>query len=204
MPPPFSRRELLKGSFIWTFSTGLTGLLLRSAAAQDGVNLLSYQGRLSDSSGFALSGMYDFSFSLVDGSGNAVPGGPWQETHSGVLVEDGLFTVLLGSKSTFPAGIFEGPPSDAYGPVRFLKIAVNGETLSPNVRLTSAAWALGISTIAGPTGPTGPQGETGPTGAAGQHGPTGPTGPTGGDPIGATGPIGSTGPTGTGPTGATG
>lgn len=204
MAPPVSRRNLLKGSMIWTFSAGWTGLLLRSAMAQDAVNLLSYQGRLTDTSGTPLTGMYNVFFRMVDKGGQGLPGGSsWEEEHFNVPVEDGIFTILLGSKTAFPGGIFEGPPTDAYGPVRYLQIAVDGEFLTPNVRLTSAAWAIGISTIEGPTGPKGEKGEKGPRG---ERGPTGEAGPTGqrGDP-GPTGPQGLTGSQGVaGPTGPTG
>jgi len=209
--PPVSRRSLLKGSIFLGFSSGLSGLMARTVTAQDGVNLLSYQGRLTDAAGVAVNGSYDIGFSMVDQAGSQLPTA-WSELHTGVAVKDGVFSLLLGSKTSFPAGIFEGPPADSYGPLRFLQITVGGETLSPNVRLTSAAWALGISTIAGPTGPAGPTGTQGPTGAqgptgtgvtgpAGEQGPTGAKGPTG---AGMTGPTGAQGPTGAPGTGATG
>lgn len=204
MPPPVSRRDLLKGTMILGFSSGFSGLLMRSVAAQEGVNLLSYQGRLTDPSGWPLSGSYDIGFRMVDQAGNPLPTA-WSELHNNVVVEEGVFTLHLGSKTTFPMGIFEGPPADSYGPLRFLEIAVNGETLSPNVRLTSAVWALGISTIAGPKGPKGEQGPTGMTGPSGMTGPTGSTGPTGAGETGPTGSAGETGPQGpTGSPGATG
>ncbi len=202
--PPVSRRDLLKGSILFGFSTGLSGLMMRTVAAQEGVNLLSYQGRLTDSSGGPLNGSYDIGFRMVGQSGNPLAT-TWSELHNNVAVEQGVFSLQLGSKTTFPTGIFEGPPADSYGPLRFLEISVDGETLSPNVRLTSAVWALGISTIAGPAGPVGEMGPTGMTGPSGNTGPTGAQGPTGsGDtgPAGPTGEFGPTGPTGdVGPTG---
>ena len=125
---------------------------------------------------------------------------------------------LLGSVTPFPADLFTSGQTDAYGPVRFLEVTVSGETLSPNIRIVSAAWAIGTvagpkgdTGAAGPTGPTGPGGPTGPTGFLGATGPTGPagfgpTGPTGAfGPTGIAGPLGSTGPTGpVGPTGSQG
>ena len=207
MSPPVSRRGLLKGSMVWTVSTGWVGLVTKAAFAQDAVKLISYQGRLTDPEGLPLDGTYDFIFRMVDQGGSGLPAAsPWVENHPGVVVEQGLFTLMLGSNTDFPDGIFEGGPTDAFGPVRFLQISVNGETLAPNIRLTSAAWALGTTAVAGPIGPTGPQGDLGLTGAAGPTGVAGPTGqqgatgPTGPDPF---GPTGATGPTG-GPTGATG
>lgn len=202
MSPPVSRRGLLRGSMIWTVSIGWAGLLARGVQAQESVNLINYQGRLTDAEGNPLDGAYTVNFQMVDQGGSGLPNGsPWSETHNGVAVQQGLFNLQLGSITAFPAGLFEGPPTDSFGPVRLLQITVNGETLSPNIRLTSAAWAIGATAAMGPTGPTGIAGPTGPSGSMGQTGPAG--GPTG--PAGPTGPDGQPGPTGTqgftGPTG---
>lgn len=217
MSPPISRRNLVKGCAVWTVSTGWVGMLAQSALAQDAVKLITYQGRLTNSIGVPLSGTYNFIFKMVDASGVDLPAGlSWAETHTAVSVTNGVFSLMLGSNTTFPDDIFVGEPTDSYGPVRFLQITVDGETLSPDVRLTSAAWALGTTSITGPTGPTGmtgPAGVTGvagPTGAQGDTGDVGPTGPDGiQGPPGSMGPTGMTGPTGPagpsgGPTGATG
>lgn len=42
----------------------------------------------------------------------------------------------------FPGGLFTGAPVDAAGPLRFLEVTVNGETLSPNRRIISSPYAL--------------------------------------------------------------
>ncbi len=189
------------------------------AVAGEAVNLLTYQGRLTDPSGTPINGPVNMSFRIVDAETGGVglpyaPATPWAETHVGVSVLEGIFTVQLGSLTPFPADLLVGPPSDSLGPVRYLEVTIGAETLSPNLRITSAGYAMG--TTVGPTGEIGP---TGPTGAWGESGPTGPMGPTGdrgstGDngiqgptgPMGPQGPIGPTGPTGPigGPTGSTG
>jgi len=200
-----ARRDFLKRTLVWTLGTSWVGVA-GAPRAQGAAQLLNYQGRLTDASGAPRNGSFAMSFAIL--------GGPsaWSESQT-VAVSNGFFSVLLGSVTPFPADLFLGGTTDAYGPVRFLQVSVGGETLSPNIRIVSAAWAIG--TVAGPTGSTGPAGTpgtTGPTGATGPTsiagatgplGPTGPTGPTG--PASSSGPTGSTGLTGlTGPTGATG
>ncbi|MDX2168192.1 MAG: hypothetical protein SF182_14045, partial [Deltaproteobacteria bacterium] len=167
------------------------------AAAADVPNLINYQGRLTDPSGVPKNGSFTMKFTVVDGGGSSLG---WTETQT-VAVEDGFFNVQLGSVTPFPSGLFTGAPSDSYGPLRYLQVMVNGETLVPNRRITSAAYSLTVEPgPAGPSGATGATGPTGPTGASGLTGASGGTGPTG--PTGASGSAGSTGPT--GPTGASG
>ena len=184
------------------------------AFAQQAPALLNYQGRLADSSGLPLNGSFVMSFRILDGPSSATATQLWAESHAAVSVANGFFNVQLGSVTAFPSTLFTGGPTDTLGPLRYLEVTIASETLSPNLRITSAAYAIG--SVGGATGPTGATGDLGPTGPTGLAGPTGPTGPvgergeTGGTgPAGPPGPIGPTGPTGpiaspTGPTGATG
>ena len=172
---------------------------------QEAPALLNYQGRLADAAGVPLDGNFAMSFRILDGSSSTTATQLWSESHGAVSVADGFFNVQLGSVTPFPASLFAGGPSDTLGPLRYLEGTIASETLSPNLRITSAAYAIG--TVGGPTGPAGLAGPTGPTGDIGATGDLGPTGPTG--PVGVPGPIGPTGPTGpaaspTGPTGPTG
>ena len=207
-----SRRDFLKRSIVWTIGTTWVGAALDALAQAP--QLLNYQGRLTDANGAPRNGSFPMSFAILGGTSS------WSEAQT-VSVANGFFSVLLGSVTPFPADLFTSGQTDAYGPVRFLEVTVAGETLSPNIRIVSAAWAIGTvagpkgpkgdTGDAGPTGPTGPGGPTGPTGFLGATGPTGPagfgsTGPTGAfGPTGVVGPMGSTGPTGpVGPTGSQG
>jgi len=183
-----TRREFLAGTTLVTLaSTWLGGV--RSVFAQAATMLLNYQGRLTSASGQPRNGTFDMGFRIVDAGGGSLG---WSETHAGVLVSNGFFSVTLGSNTPLTQALFLGPPVDALGPVRFLEVTVGGETLSPNIRLASAAWAI-VAPV-GPTGPpgasgsTGPIGPTGPVGADGATGPTGPTGPAAPDPSGPQGP----------------
>lgn len=220
-----SRRTFLGQGVLLTASIG--GLFdAFELFAQGAPMFISYQGRLTDAAGNPITNTspgVPMSFRILDGASSPV----WNEAYAGVSVDKGLFTVTLGSQNPLS-------PSVLGDTVRWLEVTINGETLSPNVRITSSAYV--IEAIAGPTGgigptgsegfegPTGPLGPTGPTGATGVTGPTGNvgstgplgqrgftgptgvTGPTGAmGPIGPTGSAGYTGPTGsTGPTGATG
>lgn len=187
-----TRREFLKRSVVWSVATTSLGAVF-VARAQSAAQLLNYQGRLTASTGAPFDGTLPMVFSILGGSA-------WSESQT-VTVSRGFFSVLLGSVTAFPSDLFQGGSIDSRGPVRMLRIVVNGETLSPDIRIASAAWAIG--TQQGPAGIAGSTGATGPTGAAGSAGATGTAGSTGAS--GATGPSGSTGATGpTGFTGATG
>lgn len=196
MAPWHTRRDFLKRSVVWTIGTTWVGSALDALAQAP--QLLNYQGRLTDANGAPRNGSFPMSFAILGGTSS------WSEAQT-VNVANGFFSVLLGSVTPFPADLFTSGQTDAYGPVRFLEVTVSGETLSPNIRIVSAAWAIG--TVAGPKGDTGGAGPTGPTGPTGVVGPTGPTGsaefgPTG--PAGVFGPTGPTGAAGFGPTGPTG
>ena len=187
--------------------SGYGAVLVPSRAAAEAPSLVTIQGRLADSQGAPLSGTKSMTFKLVNAAGASLPSGnPWVESHPNVAVADGFFVVPLGSVTSLTANIFTDAPTDAYGKAIFVEITVDGETLSPNMRLTSAAYTLsgaGQKGEMGATGPTGPSGgEKGAMGATGATGPTGAEGPTGATGAGATGATGPTG--GTGPTGAEG
>ena len=82
----------------------------------------------------------------AEAAGNALPSGTaWEETQN-VEVVDGIFNVLLGDVTPLPVELFDGEPTDAAGPLRFLEAMVGGETLVPRRRLTSVAYALRAGT----------------------------------------------------------
>jgi len=162
----------------------------------------TYQGQLSNAAGVPINGPQTMSFNLYT---LAIGGAPiWSETHVGVTVNKGLFTVNLGSVTPFPANTFSTPV--------YLGVTVGADPeMAPRTALSSAPFALhadDADTVGGFTpvqlqGATGPAGPTGSQGIQGPVGLTGPAGPTG--PQGATGPAGSqgaTGPAGSPDTGA--
>ncbi|NQT83742.1 hypothetical protein HQ563_11995, partial [bacterium] len=96
--------------------------------------LINYQGELRDSSGTPVSGKYSITFRIYS---QAIGGLPlWKETHGSVQVQDGIFHVLLGSVSAFPAPLFD---SD----IRWLAIMVGSDPeMTPRSRIASVAYAL--------------------------------------------------------------
>lgn len=102
-----------------------------SAVYAEVPHLLNYQGRLTDSSGIPLNGSYAITFRLYDAetAGNLL----WEETHTGALIQKGIFSVLLGSVTALNL-TFDKP--------YFLEIKVGTEVMSPRQRITSAGYAI--------------------------------------------------------------
>jgi hypothetical protein len=208
-----SRRRFLGESVALTFAA--SGMLeLNVASAANAPLLMTYQGRLSSPSGVPRNGAFAITFRMVDASGGGLPAAaPWQESHPSVAVVNGFFSVQLGSITALTEAMFAGAPADVFGAVRFMQVTVNGETLTPNLRINSAAYVITTPQgVAGPTGAQGMAGATGPTGGIGSIGPTGATGSAGAAGVagvtGVAGPTGAAGVAGavgaTGPTGAAG
>jgi|GEM_PF-5382888 len=104
--------------------------------------LINYEGRLANASGSALSGLYNMRFTITsDSGGSTAVWGP--ETHSGVSVEGGVFSVLLGQ--TIPFTTAEVAGNNLYLKVEVASPATsttNYETLTPHSRIVSVAYAL--------------------------------------------------------------
>ncbi len=209
----FTSRRSFIGQSIAVTATMSSLFHAMESFGQEAPGLLNYQGRLADATGAPLDGNYAMAFRILDGSSSATANQLWSESHTVVSVVNGFFNVQLGSATPFPSTLFVGGPSDTLGALRYLEVNIASETLSPNLRITSAAYAIG--TLGGPTGPSGatgaigttgdagPTGATGATGSTGEAGVTGPTGVTGAQgPSGPTGAIGDSGPA--GPQGSTG
>jgi hypothetical protein len=92
---------------------------------------LSYQGKLTDSSGTPLSGSQSVIFTIYD----APTGGNIITTSSQTItVQNGLFT------TTIPIS----DPSKIDGRALYLEIRVNGQTLSPREPILPVAYAMGL------------------------------------------------------------
>ncbi len=123
-------RPLTKVIIIGLVSTVLcwTNLTLTYAAVP---HLINYQGKLTDSGGAPLNGSYNLTFRLYDAetAGNLL----WEETHSGIVIQKGIFSVLLGSVTNLTL---------AFDKQYFLEIKVGNEVMSPRQRMTSAGYAI--------------------------------------------------------------
>ncbi len=122
------RRILLAASVLVFFLVGL------AFAPTDPIpHMINYQGMLTDDGGIPLNGSYDLTFSIysISSGGSAL----WHETHNDVLVDNGLFSVILGSTTSIPSSVFEGAE-------RYLGIKVDADPeLTPRIQLTSVGYA---------------------------------------------------------------
>jgi hypothetical protein len=106
-------------------------LLSFSCAFAEIPHLINYQGRLTDTAGVPLNGSYNLTFRIYDAetAGNLL----WEETQTGVIINKGIFAVLLGSVTNLNLA-FDKP--------YFLEIKVGNEVMSPRQRITSAGYAI--------------------------------------------------------------
>lgn len=114
----------------------LSAFLLFSAVAYADVpELINYQGKLTDSVGNPLNetAQVDFAIYDVEIDGTAL----WTESHLGITVVDGVFSVILGSVDQA-----SNPLDLAFDKVYYLEITVNGETMDPRQKMTSVAYSM--------------------------------------------------------------
>jgi len=94
---------------------------------------MNFQGMLSDDTGQPLNGTCKLEFSIY----NALSGGTalWTEQHLGVVVENGLFSVVLGEFLSIPDSVFNEAE-------RYLGISIGtNPQLTPRIQLTSVGYA---------------------------------------------------------------
>ena len=96
--------------------------------------VISYQARLSDDSGEPLEGTYNVTFSIYT---EPTGGSPlWMETHTVELDSTGIYDIMLGTITPFPA---ELDFSEQY----WLGITINGGAeLSPRYQLSSSPYTF--------------------------------------------------------------
>lgn len=94
-------------------------------------HLINYQGRLTDTGGVPLNGAYAITFRIYDAetAGNLL----WEEAQTGIVVNKGIFSVLLGSVTSL---------NIAFDKQYFLEIKVGNEVMTPRQRIASAAYAI--------------------------------------------------------------
>ena len=92
---------------------------------------MNYQGYLTDDAGVPLTGAYDVVFRLYD-VGNTLL---WEETHGGVQVSEGLFTVLLGGTTALDPTILGADGVE-------LEMEVDTEILNPRVPVVAVGYSI--------------------------------------------------------------
>jgi len=111
-----------------------TGMILTTLPAAYAVPMMTnYQGTLKDKLGKPLNSVVTLTFAVYDvpASGTAL----WTETHLGVPVKEGAFSVVLGSKVKIPETVAQGE--------RYLGMKVNTNAeMSPRQALVSGFFAM--------------------------------------------------------------
>ena len=109
---------------------------------------LNHQGYLLGSDDVPISGVVSLTFGVYD-----VPTGGaaiWTETHPGVTVTNGLFTVTLGSVTPLSTDVLS--PSSSLpggGPERYLEIVIGGIPIVPRTELVASPYAIASSRVSG-------------------------------------------------------
>lgn len=94
-------------------------------------HLINYQGRLTDNTGKPLEGAHQITFRIYDApaAGNLL----WEEIYSALLIQKGIFNVMLGSVSNLNLA-FDRP--------YYLEIKVGTDVMSPRQQFTSSGYAI--------------------------------------------------------------
>ncbi len=107
--------------------------LFSSLAYAQVPHLINYQGRLTDKTGKPLEGAYDVTFKIYDAENGPGEMAPWEEKHQGMVIQKGIFSVLLGSVTNLDLP-FDKP--------YFLEIKVGDEVMIPRQRIASVGYAI--------------------------------------------------------------
>jgi hypothetical protein len=119
-----------------TVGLTLTLLALTSIATAQVPNQMQYQGYLTDDGGNPLDTTVDMEFVIYDDSIGS--GTVWTETHLDVIVENGLFEVILGSVG----GVTGDVVSDS---VRWLGTTVGDDSeIYPRTKLITVPYAFRV------------------------------------------------------------
>jgi len=115
----------------------LVSLVLFSVVSAEVPRMMHYQGRLTDTLGIAMDTKVNLTFGFFEDSAGTSQ--LWTEKHESVTVEDGLFSVLLGSVTPID-------PEHFNGATLWLGIAVDeGDFMMPLTPMVSTAYAFGSS-----------------------------------------------------------
>jgi microcystin-dependent protein len=105
--------------------------------------VMNYQGTLRDIEGNLLSGRYAMTFRIYNAVDDPIASALWTEDHTGVVVRDGLFNVVLGDITPISPTLFDSPN-------RFIGVQVAGtEELAPRQRFASVPYAIRADVPAG-------------------------------------------------------
>ena len=108
--------------------------------------MINYQGKITTPTGALVDTTISMTFAIyTDSTGTD---SIWSETQSSVVVQKGVFSVLLGSGTPIPDSIFDGS-------IRYLGVKVGSDPeMSPRKAMVSVAYAMRAGTVEGTTGGT--------------------------------------------------
>lgn len=118
---------MMRSNLIKLASAGAFFMLCTLAVDGVKANIVGYQGILTNAAGDSLlNGDYDLTFAIFpsETGGTAI----WTESHTDVSVDNGVYTVQLGSVNPLP---------DVIGAGRWLEIEVDVTTLSPRLPISA-------------------------------------------------------------------
>jgi hypothetical protein len=124
------------GISIFYLLIGITISFNSTLQAQTLPQQITYQGKLVQN-GLPFSGSTTMIFELVNSTTNAVA---WTETQT-INVQDGLYSVVLGSQTPFVTNFFSQNPSLG------LRVSVNGNALTPITILRAVPYAHTASSV---------------------------------------------------------
>jgi hypothetical protein len=112
---------------------GGVNLILCSVSSADVPQMINYQGKLTTAAGGCLNDTVQMTFSIYpDTLGSPAD---WTETQMEVIVKEGIFSVLLGSVDSIPAGVFDGS-------IKYLGVRVQSDPeMRPLKPMVSVAYA---------------------------------------------------------------
>ncbi len=106
-------------------------LLFSTVNAADSL-LINYQGHLTDDAGTPITQDIQMTFTIYDNGGVSY----WTETHSSVVVTNGMFNVILGSQAMLESTVFSNP--ELY---LGINVGTTREEILPRTLLTSVPGA---------------------------------------------------------------
>ncbi|MGB8656461.1 MAG: hypothetical protein WCE90_01585 [Candidatus Zixiibacteriota bacterium] len=119
---------------------------LYNQASAEVPQMINYQGKLTKTTGAPLDTTIQMVFTIYADSNGSTP--LWTETRSAVVVEKGVFNVLLGSVNSIPYSVFDGS-------IRYLGVKVGDDPeITPRKPMVSVAYAYHVGSIDGAMGDT--------------------------------------------------
>jgi hypothetical protein len=124
---------------IQIFVTGALVAVLTTLAFAAVPPMINYQGKLTNASGAPVNDTLQMVFTIYADTGGTTP--LWTETQGAVIIEKGVFNVLLGSVDSIPYSVFDGN-------VRYLGVKVGDDQneITPRKPMVSVGYAYRADT----------------------------------------------------------